>query len=213
MTTFSSLLDRIVRFFRRSRRHRGASTTFSSDETTTQLPKLGDDTRLRTLLSYFPHFRERLRARFGVDVDDREASRTLADFAARHRLPPPSVLYMALRLEQRFEKARGILPEDVARWRRERPSAVVIDCRERWELELPGIAGARVLDEALEALKREKSSVRAVLLYCHHGLRSADVAAHLADEGFEDVRWIIGGLDRYAATVDRSLPRYEAPPC
>ena len=213
MTEFWSLFDRIVRFFRRSVLRPRRSGSISTSDTTKNLPKLGDDTRVRTLLAHFPQFRERLHSRFAITIDRSDPSRTLADFAARHRLPPPSVLYMALRLEERFDKAKGILPEEVTRWRRERPDAVVLDCRESWELESPGLIGARPLEQVLDEWKREDTRAKAILLYCHHGLRSADVAAYLIDRGFEEVRWIIGGLDRYAATVDRSIPRYEAPAC
>ncbi len=207
MTNFLSTFDRLKRFFRKH-------TQKSADPTVESLPNLDDDTRVRTLLEHFPDFRERIESRFGVKWSERDESLSLRTFATRHGLPSPSVLYMALRLDQRFERASGINAEEVRRWRSANPRAIVLDCRERWELESPALENARAMDEAtLNELTNGTSRDVPLLLYCHHGLRSADVAAHLADIGFADVRWIVGGIDRYAATVDRSIARYEAPPC
>ena len=43
---------------------------------------------------------------------------------------------------------------------------------------------------------------------CHHGVRSMRVAAVLAQEGFEDVHNVVGGIDAYSVAADRSVPRY-----
>lgn len=214
MTIIFSFFDRIARFFRKSDRTFTESSSHSSRDRNETLPKLDDDTRVRTLLAHFPHFREQIERRFSVQLTDRDEASTLSAFTRRHNLPSPSVIYMALRLDERFERSAGIDAEEVRRWLDARPDAIVLDGREAWEWESAGIVGAHPLNEAmLEKLKAETERKTPVLVYCHHGLRSADVAAHLADLGFVNVRWIVGGLDRYAATVDRTIARYEAPPC
>lgn len=214
MTIISSFFDRIARFFRETDRSGREKIQKDTDRMSDPLPKLGDATRVRTLLAHFPDFRARIERRFGVRMTARDEVSTLSAFAKRHGLPSPSVIYMALQLDRRFENARGIDAEEVRGWLAERPEAIVLDCRESWELASPGLSGARSLDEpTLESLKAATPRSVPVLIYCHHGLRSADVAAHLVDLGFENVRWMVGGLDRFAATVDRTVPRYEAPPC
>jgi rhodanese-related sulfurtransferase len=54
----------------------------------------------------------------------------------------------------------------------------------------------------LDALKG-----KAVVAYCHTGVRSLHAAAFLASRGIEAVS-LAGGIDRYAVDVDPSLPRY-----
>ena len=45
------------------------------------------------------------------------------------------------------------------------------------------------------------------VVVCHHGMRSAHVAMHLAGRGFK-VANLNGGIDRWALEVDPSTPRY-----
>ncbi len=46
------------------------------------------------------------------------------------------------------------------------------------------------------------------VVICHHGIRSAEVAAYLARRGFQHVANLAGGIDRWSLTVDHSVPRY-----
>ncbi|HTI68504.1 MAG TPA: rhodanese-like domain-containing protein [Candidatus Limnocylindria bacterium] len=47
-----------------------------------------------------------------------------------------------------------------------------------------------------------------VVVYCHHGIRSAHGAAILLEHGFKNVANLTGGIDRWSLEVDPSLPRY-----
>jgi adenylyltransferase/sulfurtransferase len=47
-----------------------------------------------------------------------------------------------------------------------------------------------------------------VIVYCHHGIRSAQAVAQLRALGFADVHNLSGGIDRWTDEVDPSLPRY-----
>ena len=47
-----------------------------------------------------------------------------------------------------------------------------------------------------------------IVVYCHHGSRSAMVAGYLEREGFDRVENLRGGIDGWASRVDRSIPRY-----
>lgn len=46
------------------------------------------------------------------------------------------------------------------------------------------------------------------LVLCHHGVRSAQVGHWLLQQGFCNVKNVVGGIDAYAAMVDLNLPRY-----
>jgi rhodanese-related sulfurtransferase len=49
---------------------------------------------------------------------------------------------------------------------------------------------------------------RAVVVYCHHGGRSLQVARFLRGQGFDKAQSMAGGIDEWAETIDPSLPRY-----
>ena len=47
-----------------------------------------------------------------------------------------------------------------------------------------------------------------VIVYCHHGIRSAQAVAQLRALGFANVHNLSGGIDRWTSDVDPKLPRY-----
>ncbi len=47
-----------------------------------------------------------------------------------------------------------------------------------------------------------------IVVYCHHGNRSANAVAFLRRQGFARARNLTGGIDAWSLTVDPSVPRY-----
>ena len=47
-----------------------------------------------------------------------------------------------------------------------------------------------------------------VVVYCHHGIRSAQAVAQLRALGFANVHNLSGGIDRWTTDVEPTLPRY-----
>ena len=47
-----------------------------------------------------------------------------------------------------------------------------------------------------------------VVVYCHHGMRSGDATGFLLQQGFSNVKNLIGGIDAWSIQVDGSVPRY-----
>ena len=85
----------------------------------------------------------------------------------------------------------------------------VVDVREPYEWAIAHIPQARLvpldsLPQAAPSLDRAAELV----VYCHHGTRSAAAAAWLRDHGFTRVRNLVGGIDRWSVEVDPSLRRY-----
>lgn len=106
---------------------------------------------------------------------------------------------------------RDLDPAELARWRADesREPPVVVDVREPWELErcaLPGVVHVpmRELPGRLGELPRERD----VVVVCHHGVRSRQVAHYLARVGFMMVWNLTGGMAAWADQVDPSMPRY-----
>lgn len=90
---------------------------------------------------------------------------------------------------------------------------LLLDVREPWELAL-----ASVHVEGFELLACPMGSVpaqlaqlppgRPVACLCHHGVRSQRVAVFLAQQGFDRVANIVGGIDAWSAELDPAVPRY-----
>jgi adenylyltransferase/sulfurtransferase len=85
----------------------------------------------------------------------------------------------------------------------------LIDVREPYEWAIARLPDARLVP--LNSLPRALHSIaRAaeIVVYCHHGTRSAAAAEWLRDQGFERVLNLVGGVDRWSLEVDPTMRRY-----
>ncbi len=55
---------------------------------------------------------------------------------------------------------------------------------------------------------RELDAEADIVVICHHGVRSMQVAMYLENNGFGSVRNLTGGVDAWAHEVDPSMPKY-----
>jgi rhodanese-related sulfurtransferase len=102
-----------------------------------------------------------------------------------------------------------ITPQDLkARFdRNDRP--VLVDVREDWETKLCRLDNAlHIPMEELEFRTEELNAADDIVVYCHHGVRSAAVADYLRRLGFTTVRNLSGGLDAWARAVEPTMRRY-----
>ena len=89
----------------------------------------------------------------------------------------------------------------------ERP--VLVDVRDDWETKLCRLDSAlHIPMEELEFRTEELSPGDDIVVYCHHGVRSAAVADYLRRLGFSRVRNLAGGLDAWARAVEPGMRRY-----
>ena len=102
-----------------------------------------------------------------------------------------------------------ITPQDLKARLDRNDSPVLVDVRDDWETKLCRLENAlHIPMEELEFRTEELNQQDEIVVYCHHGVRSAAVADYLRRLGFGRVRNLAGGLDAWAATVDRSMRRY-----
>lgn len=86
---------------------------------------------------------------------------------------------------------------------------VLLDVRQPGELEICRIEGVRSIPLGeLPARVAELDPERPTVCICHHGMRSAQAAALLAQAGFERLFNLSGGVDRWAEEVDPGMARY-----
>lgn len=85
----------------------------------------------------------------------------------------------------------------------------LLDVREPWEHELVRVAGALHIPMGeIPARLAEIPADQPLVVMCHHGMRSMQVAHFLLANGFKDVANLGGGIDAWAALVDPVLARY-----
>lgn len=90
-----------------------------------------------------------------------------------------------------------------------RPRPLLLDVREPWEYALCQIADSQLLPlQELPQRCNELSGERAIVVICHHGMRSQQAAHFLEDAGFARLYNLSGGIAAWAAQVDPAMPRY-----
>lgn len=87
---------------------------------------------------------------------------------------------------------------------------LLLDVRQPEEVEVASIDGARCIPmNAVPFEMDELDPASEIVVFCHHGGRSMQVAQLLSMRGFSNVKNLAGGIDAWAVTVDRSVPRYQ----
>ena len=88
---------------------------------------------------------------------------------------------------------------------------ILLDCREPREYELVHLSDATLLPmDELPARIDELAPHRAkeIVVYCHLGIRSLQVATWLREQGFSRAKSMIGGIEQWAQEIDPTLARY-----
>ena len=102
-----------------------------------------------------------------------------------------------------------ISPTETAELLRDK-QARLIDVREPWEYQ-----AARIEDSVLMPMgdvpsraHQELDPDERLVVVCHAGVRSMNVAVWLRNQGFENVQSMRGGIDAWSREVDANVPRY-----
>jgi rhodanese-related sulfurtransferase len=95
---------------------------------------------------------------------------------------------------------------------KQQQGAVLIDVRELSELAIASVQGT--LNIPMNSIPDRLDELRAVatnkplLIMCHHGRRSLNVAHFLLEQGFSDLYNVTGGCDAWSLSLDHKIPRY-----
>ncbi|HUS34999.1 MAG TPA: rhodanese-like domain-containing protein [Verrucomicrobiae bacterium] len=87
----------------------------------------------------------------------------------------------------------------------------LLDVREPEEFEIASLPGARLvplgqIPASLEQIADWKNE--AIVVYCHHGIRSMHAITFLEHAGFKNLANLSGGIDAWSREVDPKTPRY-----
>jgi len=86
---------------------------------------------------------------------------------------------------------------------------ILLDVREPWEHSMAKIDGSILiplgtLPQSLDKLDRAAE----IVAHCHHGMRSADAVGFLLQQGFTNVKNLVGGIDAWSLQIDPTIARY-----
>jgi len=87
---------------------------------------------------------------------------------------------------------------------------VILDVREPWEYAAAHIDGSKhmPMGEVPARSHQELDSEEHIVVICHHGVRSLNVAHWLRQQGFEKAQSLQGGIDHWSRTIDPKVPVY-----
>jgi rhodanese-related sulfurtransferase len=94
---------------------------------------------------------------------------------------------------------------------------VIIDVREIWETELAGIQDERVVIVPMSKVSQDGENAfpeetrdpqTEIVVMCHHGVRSAKMAAWMKHKGWQNVVSLRGGIAEYAEEIEPSVGVY-----
>jgi len=86
---------------------------------------------------------------------------------------------------------------------------LLLEGREPWEFELCRLEGSRNIP--MSDIPGEMDTFdkdRRIVVICHHGTRSFQVADYLEGSGFQNVANLEGGIDAWASRIDTDMPQY-----
>ena len=85
----------------------------------------------------------------------------------------------------------------------------LLDVREPHELSIAAIEGTVNIPMAqVPARLGELDADGTIVVMCHSGIRSMQVAGYLAQRGFREVINLDGGIDAWSRQVDSKIPGY-----
>ena len=97
-----------------------------------------------------------------------------------------------------------------AEQRRQPDAPLLLDVREPWEYQTASIPNSLLMPmgEVASRAHTELDPDAPIVVMCHHGARSLNVALWLRDQGFSHAQSLAGGIDAWSRSVDPGIPRY-----
>ena len=106
---------------------------------------------------------------------------------------------------------KQITPVQLAEWLQDesRPAPFLLDVREPSEFAYCAIPGSVLMPMAsVPARAQELPDDVEIVVICHHGARSMQVAMFLERQGFAGLINLAGGVAQWAQQVDPAMPQY-----
>ena len=85
----------------------------------------------------------------------------------------------------------------------------LLDVREAWEYDLCNIEGSMNISMSnIDQIQNEMNMDDEIIVICHHGMRSFQVANYLETKDYRNISNLEGGVDAWARTIDTDMAQY-----
>ena len=85
----------------------------------------------------------------------------------------------------------------------------LLDVREPWECNFCALPDAKIIPmREIPARATELPKDREIVVVCHHGVRSQQVANYLERMGFDKLNNLVGGINAWAREIDPKMAKY-----
>lgn len=104
---------------------------------------------------------------------------------------------------------KAISPATLHEWQAAGHNFYLLDVREADEVAICTLPHAHHIPmNRIPLAQQDLPDDVPIVVYCHHGIRSFQVALFLERAGFDSLYNLQGGIDAYAQEIDPSLARY-----
>ncbi len=103
---------------------------------------------------------------------------------------------------------KNLSPRELDAWLHEhRPQ--LLDVREPWEYAICHLEGSELVPmREIPTWAETADPEQEIVVICHHGIRSRQVAIYLESRGFRHVINLVGGVEAWAREVDPQMATY-----
>ncbi|HHI77112.1 MAG TPA: sulfurtransferase [Gammaproteobacteria bacterium] len=103
---------------------------------------------------------------------------------------------------------RDLRPRELAEWLQTH-HPLLLDVREPWEFEICHLPGSELVPmQQVPAWAETADPEQEIVVICHHGIRSRQVALYLEHLGFSNIVNLAGGVDAWARELDPRMATY-----
>ena len=86
---------------------------------------------------------------------------------------------------------------------------ILLDVRESWEQQICRLPGSIDIPMSQVAVRLDEIDPQQdVVVVCHHGIRSQNIAYYLQQAGYENLYNLRGGINAWSREIDHSIPTY-----
>jgi rhodanese-related sulfurtransferase len=104
---------------------------------------------------------------------------------------------------------KQITPEELKSYMDAGNTPDLLDVRETWEYEICHIDDSiNISMSEVPTRISEINPEQDIVVICHHGVRSMQVASYLKAQGYTNVSNLAGGIDAWARTVEPVMTQY-----
>ena len=109
----------------------------------------------------------------------------------------------------RMQEIHNLSVHELKQWQEQKKEFILLDVRNQDEVDYVKLDNSQHIPMNLIPIRHnEIDDDKPLVIYCHHGVRSYNVAHFLIQAGFDDVYNLQGGIEAWAQEIEPGMKRY-----